>query len=489
MKKLHLFILKSYLGPLAVTFFISLFILLMQFIWRSVDLMVGKGLELITIAELLFYACLQVVPMSLPLAILLASLMTFGSLGENYELTAIKASGVSLLRLMKPLIVLTVLIAFLAFGFSNNVLPWVNLKFFSLFHSVRMTRPSMELKEQAFYTEIKDFGIKIDRKDKESDLMYGVVIYDHQHPKNPNTTTTHADSGKLQMIESNGLMKLTLMDGVCFDENIKGGNRIISNRDKQRFRKNIFKKQISFFEFNGNNFERADESGFVNYNEMKNMHQLSVEIDSFQKKQNEVKAQITKQSKSFNFLDDIVIPEKNINRLDETNDPDVLLTSLSSTQQLIILEKAKREAQSGFSAVRKNLAKVTTLQNKIISHDIERHRKYTLSFACFIFFFIGAPLGAIIRKGGIGMPVVISIIFFIIYYMIDTFGVNLAGEGVWPVYQGMWLSSLILFPLASFLTYHSVNDSALLNMGACLIFFKKLLKREKYELKNRLDKE
>jgi len=494
MKKLHLFILKSYLGPLAMTFFISLFILVMQFLWRYVDDMVGKGLEFITLAELLFYASLQVIPMALPLAILLASLMTFGSLGENYELTAIKASGVSLLRTMKPLIVVTVMISVLAFGFSNNVLPWANLKLYTLLWSVKQKKPELEIKEQVFYDGIEDFRIKINSKDPETGLMYDVMIYDHRDSRNPNTNVTLADSGKLQIAKDNGFMKLTLMDGIRYEENVRQEKRRLNDRAKQRFRKDKFKKQIALFEMQGHNLEKQDEQLFSSHDRMKNLQQLTTAIDSFGMEKNGVGQLISKQTKNFYFQQKRYIQRTNkdvpVVSIDSVLvlNADSLYESMSAHRQLTVVEGAKRQVQDNRSMLEGKVSRHNSIQTKITRHTMELHRKFTLSFACFIFFFIGAPLGAIIRKGGLGMPVVISILFFIVYYIIDTLGAKFAREGVWHVYQGMWLSSGILFPLGAFLTYKSATDSSLLNADAYLIFFRKLFKREKFDLKNRLDK-
>jgi len=495
MKKLHLFILKSYLGPLAMTFFISLFILVMQFLWRYVDDMVGKGLEFTTLAKLLFYASLQVIPMALPLAILLASLMTFGSLGENYELTAIKASGVSLLRTMKPLIVVTVIISVLAFGFSNNVLPWANLKLYTLLWSVKQKKPELEIKEQVFYDGIEDFRIKIDGKDPETGIIYNWMIYDHRDSRNPNSNVTMADSGKLQISEDNGFMKLILMDGIRYEENVRQEKKRLDSKAKQQFRKDKFKKQIALFDMQGHNLEEQDEQLFSSHDRMKNLAQLAADVDSFSTVQSGVSEQINQQTKNFYFQQRRYFQRKNKEVVKVSIDSvqylnlDSLFEGLSSHQQLIAIEGAKRQVQDNRSQLEGKISRFKSYQVKITRHTMELHRKFTLSFACFIFFFIGAPLGAIIRKGGLGMPVVISILFFIVYYIIDTLGAKFAREGVWHVYQGMWLSSAILFPLGGFLTYKSATDSTLLNADAYIIFFQKLFKREKFDLKNRLDKE
>jgi len=494
MKKLHLFILKSYLGPLAMTFFISLFILVMQFLWKYVDDMVGKGLETPVLAELLFYATLQVVPMALPLAILLASLMTFGNLGENYELTAIKAAGVSLPRTMKPLIAITILISISAFWFSNNVLPYANLKLYSLLYSVKQAKPELEIKEQVFYDGIDNFRIKIDRKNNETNLLHDIMIYDHRDRLNKNSNVTIADSGRLQISSDKRNMVLTLLDGVRYDEKVSSNNKRLKDRDLQRFRRDIFKEQIALIELQGLNFDRTDENLFTGYDRMKNLNQLNYAIDSFNVQRGKFVDRLSRTSENFYFQNARYSAKKKnhenslafIDSVEVLN-ADTLFSKLTIHQRKMAVESALRRAQENSNQMTEDIRQIDAQDNKIRKHSMEVHRKFTLSFACFIFFFIGAPLGAIIRKGGLGMPVVISVLFFIVYYIIDTMGAKMAREAIWPVYQGMWLSSSILLPLGIFLTYKSATDSTLLNSDAYIIFFRKLFKREKYDLTNRLD--
>nr|WP_321408072.1 LptF/LptG family permease [uncultured Carboxylicivirga sp.] len=495
MKKLNLFIIKSYLGPLSMTFFISLFILVMQFLWKYVDDMVGKGLETPVLAELLFYATLQVVPMALPLAILLASLMTFGNLGENYELTAIKAAGISLPRTMKPLIYITIFISIAAFWFSNNVLPYANLKLYSLLYDVKQAKPELEIKEQVFYDGFENFRIKIDHKDKETNLLHNIMIYDHRDRFNKNTNVTLADSGRLQVSADKRNMVLTLLDGVRYDEKQGENNKRLRDRDLQKFRRDVFKEQIALIDLQGMNFDRTDENLFANYDRMKNLNQLTHDIDSFNIQRNEYVQRLTKTSDNFYFQTARYAARRNkqensaLTFIDsaKVENPDTLFASLTIHQKKMALEAALRKARDNKNQMDEEKRHIVAQDSKIRKHTIELHRKFTLSFACFIFFFIGAPLGAIIRKGGLGMPVVISVLFFIVYYIIDTMGAKMAREGIWPVYQGMWLSSTVLLPLGIFLTYKSATDSTLLNADAYIIFFQKLFKREKFDLTNRLD--
>lgn len=469
----------------------------MQFLWKYVDDMVGKGLEFADLSRLLFYATLQVVPMALPLAILLASLMTFGNLGENYELTAIKAAGVSLPRTMMPLIIITVTISIAAFWFSNNVMPYANLKLYSLLYDVKNARPELDIKEQVFYDGIDDFRIKIGEKDSETNLLYDIMIYDHRDRLNKNSNVTIADSGRLQISEDKRHMVLTLMDGVRFDEKVALESRKrLREKELQKFRIDHFKEQVALIEMHGMDFTRTDEQLFASYDRMKNLNQLTNDIDTFNIQIDKHIKHLSKNTKEFYFQQARYSVRKNklnksMNFIDSVQmlNIDTLIASLSFHQRRMLIETALRNATDNKNQMGEQMRLIRDKEHKKTRHYMEVHRKFTLSFACFIFFFIGAPLGAIIRKGGLGMPVVISVLFFIVYYIIDTLGVKFANEGLWPVYQGMWLSSAVLLPLGIFLTYKSATDSTLLNADAYIIFFRKLFKREKFDLTNRLDKQ
>ena len=490
MKKLHIFILKSYLGPLVMTFFISLFILVMQILWRYVDDLVGKGLEVSVLIELLFYASLQVIPMALPLAILLASLMSFGNLGENYELTALKSAGISLQRIMAPLIIFSIIISFGAFKFSNNILPVANLKFTSLMWSVRQSRPEFDIKEKVFYDGLENFSIKIDHKSKNGEMLYDIMIYDHRNEMAGNSNVTIADSGKLQFTEDNKYLKLTLFDGVQYNEETDDGRK--RKRDRFQFREDHFKKQIAMIPLQGMEFSRMDESNFSTYGKMKNLEQISHDTDSLmeirKKHIAKLKPQMEKsyfiqrktESKKIGQKNDSIEskPEPQIQTYEAVN-VDSVFDSFGAEKKVMILSNAIRRSRDAKTKIDDQLNSMGRVNYHIVRHKIEWHRKFTLSIACLIFFFIGAPLGAIIRKGGLGMPVVISVLFFIVYYIIDTFGYNVSKKEVWPPHFGIWLSSVVLFPIGVFLTYKAASDSAILNSDAYTIFFQKLFKKFK----------
>ncbi|WP_430816550.1 LptF/LptG family permease [Carboxylicivirga sp. RSCT41] len=465
MKKLHLFTLKSFIGPLISTFFISLFVLLMQILWQYIDILVGKGLDIATISQLLFYSILQVMPMALPLAILLASLMTFGNMGENYELTAIKASGVSLLKCMKPLIILTIILSMAAYAFSDNVMPWANLKFYSLMYSIKTHQPELEIKEKEF-TKLGNYSIKAENKNKESGALEDLMIYDHSNSNNPGANTTIADVGYLKMDENSNMMRITLHNGIRYEENAKNKQSSLTTSDQQFYRRDKFKRQITLIDFQNKELN-VDEAGYAGHNKMKNYKQLKGDILKYRKEQNEIVSQISQRFKHQFEYNNTAPPTPAVNSYIENQ---------NHRQQLVAINNAKRKTQEQLLSLKKELAHHDLLQRKEISHQVEINRKLTLPFTCIIFFFIGSSLGAIIRKGGFGMPVVIAIILFIVFYMLDTFGCNMAKKGALPVVIGTWLSSAILLIIALLLSYQSSTDSSLLNIENIRDLFRKKLR-------------
>jgi lipopolysaccharide export system permease protein len=438
MKKVHIFILKSYFGPLLMTFFISMFILVMQFLWRYVDDLVGKGLEWHVLAELLFYASLQVVPMALPLAILLASLMTFGNLGENYELTALKSAGVSLPKIMMPLVILTILTAYGAYKFSNNVLPVANLKLVSILHGVKETRLELDIKENVFYQGVDDFSIKVKKKDPSKNMLYDVMIYDHRDRYARNSNVTIADSGKLLMSDDKKFLKLILYDGIRYDERV-GMETKRRNIHEHMFRTDDFKEQTAIIPLKGFDFSKTDENLFTHSDRMKNLSQITHDLDSLDHERGKFIASLEARSRSFYFTKINYDLSKNRNNQKNVRDTskidsaqaintDSVFVSLSNTKKQMIFDMALRQARNTKQSIDDRVKFIEKQDSTIRRHKMEWHRKFTLPFACLIFFFIGAPLGAIIRKGGLGMPVVISVLFFVAYYIIDTMGAKWLGK-------------------------------------------------------------
>lgn len=461
-KRLYTFILQTFLPVFGMTFFICLFIVLMQFLWKYVDEMVGKGLEMKVLFELFFYAALSLAPMALPLAILLASLMTFGNLGERLELLAMKAAGVSLIRIMRPLIVTVAIIAVGAFFFQNEVLPRSQVKLYSLLFSMRHKSPELDIPEGVFYKEIDGYNLYVKHKNRDTGMLYDVMIYDVSGSFE-DAAVIVADSGKLKMTDDKQYLFLTLWNGESF-ENLKDQRTATSNVP---YRRETFQKKEILIEFDAN-FNRMDESFMANQYIGKNMEELRTSIDSLTFRSDSIATQYANNLKKNAYFRGSLTESTTDSVLNasltDITDPITVLNKASLREKQSILTKAASKS----SSIEQDYTFKKSMQedeNKVIRrHEIEMHKKFTLSIACLLFFFIGAPLGAIIRKGGLGMPVIISVFLFIVYYIIDTAGYKFARDGQWPVWEGVWLSSAFLLPLGIFFTVKAVNDSVLFNL-------------------------
>ena len=469
--------LQSFLPLFVMTFFICLFIVLMQFLWRYIDDLVGKGLEISVIGELFFYAALTMVPMALPLAILLASLMTFGNLGERFELTAMKASGVSLIRVMKPLIAFIILIAIGAFFFQNNVMPIAQSKMYTLLLSMRQKSPELEIPEGVFYDQITGYNIFVERKDRETGMLYNMMIYDVSYGGDTDKLRIIlADSGKMSVTEDKTHLFLRLYSGEQFENLRDQGARRAANVPYRRESFSLKEILIAF----DNNFNRMDEAGMRNQYVGKNISELKQTIDSVTAHVDSVGYQYGQELRDYPYFSlsryktRIVngVPERELRKpvaMDKPLDIDSLFTICTPATQKSILSQALSRARRQQQDYEYRSYVVTDDYKVIRRHGIEMHRKFTLSIACLIFFFIGAPLGAIIKKGGLGAPLVISVLLFIVYYIIDNTGYKLARDGRWEVWEGMWLSTVVLLPLGIFLTKQAINDSEVFNFEGIMV--------------------
>ena len=478
MKRLHLYVIKSFIGPFMMTFFIVLFVLLMQFLWKYVDDLVGKGLELKVLGEMMFYASFTLLPFAFPLAMLLASIMTFGSLGENYELVAMKSAGISLVRIMKPLFVFSILITIVAFYFANNILPVTNLKFTTLLYSVRQQRPELVLQEGVFTNEIDGYSIKVGQKNKKTNILYDLLIYDHT--SGINESVTIADSGYMVITEDKKYMVLNLFDGVNYSEEQ-------SNQQDQAnypFKRNKFEEETIRVQVQNFEFSLSDESFFRNISRMLNVNQLLAMEDSMYTDYS---------GRVRNFISEIKLNtdiSKKINNLTALHDslrtniviaePDTIINfdeyfnSLDQQLKVNVINMAIMNTRSNSQNINIFQDQLYRQKKEINKHAIERHKKFTLSFAVLVFFFIGVPLGAIIRKGGLGMPVVVSILLFIAHYIVSMTGEKSAREDVWSMFGGMWFSTFIFLPVGIWLTYKAATDAPVMNAETYIKLFQKL---------------
>lgn len=479
-KRLHWFVLKSFLPLFAMTFFIVLFIVLMQFLWKYIDDLVGKGLSLEVLGELFFYAAVSMVPMALPLAILLASLMTFGNFGEKFELTAMKASGISLVRVMAPLIVLIGGIAVGAFFFQNNVLPTAQVKMWTLLFSMKQKSPELEIPEGVFYDQIPGYNLFVKSKDKDTGMLYDVMIYDVSRGGDQGTILL-SDSARLAFTPDNKYLYLHLYQGEQF-ENLRDQTSRDANVPFRR--ETFFDKQV-LIPFDAN-FNRLDDNSMRKQYVGKNIAELHHTIDSVNVRLDSIGRDYTRELRNGplailagnqQYLSNVGIQAAPAEARDKKTPLilDTLLSKLDDNGRRMVVDGAMqtiRRERNEFEFKGVTMAD----ERKILRrHEIELLKKYTLSVACMIMFFIGAPLGAIIRKGGIGTPLVISVLLFLVYYIIDNTGYKMARDGRWIVWIGMWLSTAILAPLGIYVTYKAMNDSAVFDKDLYLSLLKKIL--------------
>ena len=483
LKRLYSFILQSFLPMFSMTFVICLFLVLMQFLWKHIDDMVGKGLDLRVLAEMFLYASLNLIPMALPLSVLLASIMVFGNLGERFELLAIKSAGVPLLKTMKPLIVLIVFISIGAFFFQNYAMPKIQVKFFSLLISIRQKSPELDIPEGVFYKEIENYNIFVERKNRKTGMLYDVMIYDVSKGFNSMAVIV-CDSASMKLSDDKLSLAFTMYKGQQFQnfqsENIGSAS---SSKDFVPYSREDFKKKQMLIQVDAN-FNRMEDSaleeGPGSSYVSKNSAELKFSIDSMNHKMDSMNILDRVQMKKYSHLSFRNSYEQNLDSFTllaqsvEIAPIDTILKNKTLEEKSSILRSAMTKTENNNNEfLFRSISKVTT-QKIINRHWVEWHRKFTLSFACFIFFFIGAPLGSIIRKGGLGMPIVVSVVLFIIYYILDNVGFKMTRDGVWIHWVGMWFSSFVLFPLGVFLTYKAMNDSVILNADAYVGFLKKM---------------
>lgn len=478
MKRIDLYLLRHFLGLFFMTFLIASFILLMQFLWVHVRDLVGKGVEITVLAEFFVYSVMSVVPLALPLAILLASLMCFGNLGEKFELTAMKAAGVSLFRIMRSLTVSIAILCVGAFFFSNYVLPMSQTKLWALIFSLRQKSPELDIPPGEFYNGVPGYMIYVEKKDRRTGMLYDMMIYDYSNGFQ-DATVLVADSGQLLVTADHHYLKLCLHSGEGFENLDRQQQNATKSRRNVPYRREIFGYKEMLIEFD-TDLKRYDESVLADQHVSKDVSRLIHSIDSVQVLAEGRASQQSSELIRKNYFnrennDNLLLGE--IPReIIASHDIDSLFQVLSPKKQLRAIVTAAEKARQKKDQVQYNNVMLEDYKYYIRKHEIELHRKFTLAFACLIFFFIGAPLGAIIRKGGMGAPIVISVVMFVIYYIIDNTGYKMAREAIWPVWAGMWLSSFVLLPIGIFLTYKAATDAALLNPEAWLKVFEKIRK-------------
>jgi lipopolysaccharide export system permease protein len=458
LKKLDKLIIKAFIGPFVATFFVILFVLVLQFMWLYIDDLVGKGMDAFTILRLIGFLTLTLVPLALPLAVLLSSIMTFGNLGETYELVAIKSAGISLLRFMRPLFIVSIGISYIAFLFNNSIGPVATLKMNTLKYDILMSKPAFNIKEGVFYDKIEGYVIKIGKKDRDDSTIHDVVIYE-QNPGGLQDDIILAKEGKMIITPDHRALEFKLEDGSLYREK---GDRMTSNTEFLRMNFKNLKKVLDLSSFK---FNQTDDSAFRNNYQMLSMRQLNYRIDSLKKDQSEFReknrAEAMRTMKFARYMDSSgwaglktpPLPKKAKSLLDLIPDSTRTAVNDKAMGQVNILKASLDQPSFLYD----------TEQATLHLHQIAWHEKLTLSIACLVMFLIGAPLGSIIRKGGIGMPLIFAVVFFVLSFLLNNFGKRFVKEDVMSPLAGMWLSTYVLTPIGIFLTYKALRDSQLFN--------------------------
>ena len=451
-KKLDKLILKSFIGPFIITFFIAFFVLMMQGLWKYLDDLVGKGLDFITIGKFLWYVSASMLTLAMPIAILISSIMTFGNLGESFELVAIKSSGISLLRFMRPLIWVAILFCGITFLFANYVIPYANLKFVALYNDIFYKKPAFDLKEGVFFTYIPNYAIKAGKKDADGKTIHNVLIYDQTNPLQNNSII--AETGVMTVSKDKKFLEFNLTNGFRYQEN---GNPTDSNTEFIRLGFSSFKK---LFDLSSLQKQTTNDSVYRNNFKMLSAGQINKSLDSLYKLNDSLSNRLDRSLVI--YLPYAALQDSNKNTI-------AVIKTKKNSFDSIIPDSARFAVYNNAISIANNLKnsiesagnEMENRKKEIRYHQIEWHRKFSLSMACFVLFFIGAPLGSIIRKGGLGMPLVVAIIFFLLFHLLNMFGEKFVKESMMSPFVGMWLAVLVLTPVGIFLTYKAMHDSQL----------------------------
>ena len=472
-KKLDIFIAKQFGLLFMGTFFICQFVLMMQFLWRYIDELIGKGLTMDVMAQFFWYMGLMLVPQALPLAILLSSLMTFGNLGESSELTAIKAAGISLMQAFRSLIVITVIIMFGSFYFQNNVGPKSNMKLAQLLISMKQKSPELEIPEGIFYDGIPNCNLYVQKKDLKTGKLYGIMIY-RMTDSYEDAAIILADSGMLQSTAEKKHLVLSLYSGEWF-ENMQSS--ALANTAAVPYRRETFVSKKIILDFDGD-FSMTDAASLSGNAKGKSLEKINNDIDSLNQLYDSI-GRIYLNEANARFYGGILRINKNDSlkeiKKGEKLNFDTLYNKLPQDKKLMAVNQAQSTVQQELSDLDFKSMSTSDADYMIRQHKIEAINKFTLALSCLIFFFIGAPLGAIIRKGGLGFPVVISVLVFIVFFILDNTGYRMSRSGMWTIWFGKGLAPAVLTPLAIFVTYKATNDSSVFNMDVYKEFFMKLL--------------
>lgn len=471
LKKLHTLTLRSFLPPFFATLFISVFLLfLVQIVITYLDDFIGKGLKTITLIELFSYAWIAIIPQCIPLAVLLASIMSFGNMAEHYELAAMKSSGLSLIKIMKPLIWLIALLGLLTFLFNNFILPVVQLKSSALLYDIRQKKPAVSIKDGIFYNAIDNYSIRVGSKSPKKDVLYDVYIYNHTAHAG-NNIQMYAKTGKITTTADTSAMVLVLRDGNRYEDVFeKNGSEIKRSLSLLNYKQLQINIPLEDFKM-----KRTNEELFKNHADLLNVWQIDSVVDSTKRILNRRYNTLVNQNKNGYFSRTAAFMTANLNY------PIVTISqfydSLNIAETNMAIQNALNIARTNAGNLDHYISMNEGETNEIKEYLIEWHKKIVVCFACFVLFFIGAPLGSIIKKGGLGLPVIVSVLFFLLYYILTEMFNSLALDQKLPPWQASWAPLIIFIPISIFFTYKAINDSVIFDVTGLYTFISKIFKR------------
>ena len=471
MKILDKYLLKTFLTTFATVFVILFFIFILQTIWLFIAELAGKDLDFPMIIKFLAFSMPRIIPLVLPLSVLLASIMTFGDLSENYELAAMKSAGVSLKRAMQSLTVFILFLSIIAFLFSNNVIPFAEYKFINFRKNIAQAKPALAITEGQF-NDVGFYNIKVNKKSgANGNTLTGITIHKKSDFGDGSKTVIKAKNGQLVSSEKSSILQLVLNSGYYYEDIIP---KKYEDRSKMPFAKSTFKKYIINIDLSKLNKTDVDDQSIANTNTMLNVSELNYTLDSLHKT---FKTDVISFSENINQR--IGIPKDNKIQVVKKNKklPENILSLYTNDQQSKILDIAISNLASTKYSIDASNTEFRLKQKNINNHILAFYDKFVIAYACFLMFFIGAPLGAIIRKGGLGLPIIFAVLIFITFHFINTFGKRISQENSMSPFMGAWMSSFILTPLAILLSYRATNDIGLINMDVVLAPFQKLFKK------------
>ncbi len=472
MKILDKYLLKTFLSTFFTVFVILFFIFILQSVWLFIAELAGKDLDLVMVLKFLLFAMPRIIPLVLPLSVLLASIMTFGNLAENYEFAAMKSAGISLQRAMKSLIIFIAILSVVAFSFANNVIPYAEYKFINFRRNIAQLKPALAIAEGQF-SDVGLYSIKVNKKSgNNGNILTGITIHQKSSLGEGNKTVIKAKNGLLISSEKSNTLKMVLNDGYYYEDIIP---KKYEDRSKVPFAKSSFKKYNINIDLSKLNKVDVNNENVSNTNTMLNVSELEYTLDSLHKNMDNEIISFSENSNQRNGIQRIYkvnLPIKKTKLL-----PANLLSLYSNEKKLNVLNYANSNVDNTLASIIGTNAELVFKQKNINGHILAFYDKFVIAFACFLMFFIGAPLGAIIRKGGLGLPIVFAILIFIIFHFINTFGKRISQEGELSPILGAWMSSIILSPLAVLLTYRATNDIGLINMDIIMAPFQKIFQK------------